>query len=154
MFLVVVESAFWTNAFAREYKLASKSPPSSFRRIIGISSSSITAVSSSSSPLAPLSRVLSLSLSFSLSLKVKRARVKGASFRSLFFSSSHLHLHHLDDGGVFFGVVGPLGLLRRAADRSLLSRWCVLFFKAAFFFGTPKGVVVVVQSRVVVLLMK
>ena len=46
---------------------------------------------------------LSLSLSFSLSLKVKRARVKGASFRcSLFFSSSHLHLHHLDDGGVFF----------------------------------------------------
>ena len=55
----------------------------------------------------------------------------------------------------FFGVVGPLGLLlglgllRRAADRSLfLSRWCVLFFKA-FFFGTPnKGVVVVVvQSR-------
>jgi len=47
-------------------------------------------------------REFSLSLSFSLSLKVKRARVKGASFRSLFFSSSHLHLHHLDDGGVFF----------------------------------------------------
>ena len=39
----------------------------------------------------------------------------------------------------FFGVVGPLGLLlglgllRRAADRSLLSRYgCVLFFKAFF----------------------